>query len=279
MAVNQLTTFIPTVWATRLNIALRKNLILANRVNMDYQGNVRPGGTVKITRPTAISVSDYDPTSTTISYGTAAATQQELVINVRKHFAFQIDDLDADLSNVNLVDAYTQEASYSLADAVDQSIADEYANQGAGDVTLDLGSSPDYYAALVDAAQNLDENSAPSQGRWHVTSPAGYAQLRKDAKFTAASDLGDAVVQSGAIGQVAGFDIFVSNNLVDTGSTDVVRATLYGRNSAITHARALTGQPEAMRLEGKFAVGIRGQLAWGNKTIRSDELGTITITE
>lgn len=280
MAVNQLSTFIPSVWATRLNIALRKNLVLANLVNMDYSGQVRPGGTVKIQRPGAISVADYDPTSTTISYAVPTATSAELVINVRKHFAFQIDDLDADLSNVNLVDAYTAEGAYAMADQVDQSIADEYANAGLADVALDLtGSSVDYYAALVKAGRQMDEANVPREGRWHVTSPQGYEQLLKDSKFTQASALGDAVVQSGAVGQVAGFRIWVSNNLVDAGSTDVLRKTLVGRNAAITHARALTGQPEALRLEGKFAVGVRAELAWGNKTIRANELGTVTLTE
>lgn len=280
MAVNQLSTFIPSFWATSLNIALRKNLVLAGLVNMDYEGDVRPGGTVKITRPSAVSVTDYDPTSTTISYAAAAATQAELVINVRKHFAFQIDDLDADLSNVNLVDAYTAEGAYAMADEVDQSIADEYANAGLADISLDLsGSGISYYNTLVQAGRQMDEANVPRQDRWHVTSPQGYEQLLKDTKFTQASALGDAVVQMGQVGRAAGFDIFVSNNLVDAGSTDVLRKTLVGRRSAITHARALTGQPEAIRLEGKFAVGVRAQLAWGNKTIRANELGTVTLTE
>lgn len=279
MAVNQLSTFIPTVWATRLNIALRKNLVLANRVNMDYAGQVRPGGTVKIQRPAAITVADYDPTATTISYEAPTATSQELVINVRKHFAFQIDDLDADLSNVSLVDAYTAEGAYAMADQVDQSIASEYANAGLTDIAVDLTATPDYYAALVQAGRQMDEANVPNEGRWHVTSAQGYEQLLKDSKFTQASALGDAVVQSGAVGQVAGFVIYKSNNLVDAGTTDVKRKTLVGRNAAITHARALTGQPEASRLEGKFATGIRAELAWGNKTIRPNELGTITLTE
>jgi len=280
MAVNQLSTFIPSVWATRLNVNLRKNLVLAGLVNMDYQGDVRPGGTVKISRPGAVSVSDYDPTSTSITYAAATATQADLVINVRKHFAFQIDDLDADLSNVNLIDAYTAEGAYAMADEVDQSIADEYANAGLTNIDLDLsGSGISYYNTLVQAGRQMDEANVPSQGRWHVTSPQGYEQLLKDTKFTQASALGDAVVQSGAVGQAAGFTIYKSNNLVDAGSTDVLRKTLVGRNSAITHARALTGQPEAFRLENKFAIGVRAQMAWGNKTIRANELGTITLTE
>lgn len=280
MAVNQLTTFIPQVWATRLNVSLRKNLVLANIVNQNYQGQVRPGGTVKIQRPGSIAVADYDPTTTTVTYATPNASTLSLIINVRKYWAFQIDDLDADLSNVNLINAYTEEASYSLRDEVDQSIAAEYANAGLTDITLDVSSgTPDYYGALVTAGKQLDEANVPSEGRWHVTSAAGYAALLEDSKFTSATAAGDQVVRSGAVGMAAGFNIYKSNNLEVVAGTPDYRKTLYGTVAAISHARALTGQPEAFRLEGKMATGIRGELAWGNKTIEPNALGTLSLQE
>jgi hypothetical protein len=281
MAVNQLTTFIPEIWAARLQFALDKRLILAAPpfVNFNYEGNVTPGNTVHIQTPGALTAADYVPGTTTISYAVPTASSQDLVIDKRKYVAFQVDDLDRVQSNTDLVDVYTKRAAYALGDVLDLSVAALYTAAGAGDVTLNLTSSPDAYVAFVTAAKNLDAKNVPAEGRWAVVDPDTYAQLLKDTKFTQATALGDRTVVSGMVGQIAGFSIFKSNNLTDSNSgTGVTRKCLYGTQDAITMARALVGTPEAVRLESAFATGIRMEYAWGLKVVEDDCLGTLTVT-
>ncbi|AFZ67566.1 P22 phage major capsid protein family protein [Deinococcus peraridilitoris] len=268
--------FKPTIWSARLQANLNKNLVLANLVNMDYSGDVTPGGTVKIQRPGRIAVSAY---AGSVSYETPTSSTQTLTIDQDQYYAFAIDDLDQVQANVTLIDKYTSEAAYALADKVDQSIASLYTAAGLTDIALTL-STGDYYDALVEAGKKLDEANVPRQGRWHVTSPAGYAALLKNDKFIHATQSGDSVISSGEVGRAAGFTIIVSNNLVDAdGTAAVARKALYGTNGAVTHARQLTGNPEALRLEASFKDAVRGRLAWGSKVIEPSMLGTITLTE
>jgi hypothetical protein len=117
----------------------------------------------------------------------------------------------------------------------------------------------------------------PRTGRWAVVTPAGYAALLSDTKFTQASDLGDRVIQDGALGRVAGFDVFVSNNIVNPGTT--VHKYLYGTPDAITYARQLLGEPEAIRREGRIEDAVRGRFAYGAVVVEPTALGTISATE
>jgi hypothetical protein len=76
-------------------------------------------------------------------------------------------------------------------------------------------------------------------------------------------------------------DILVSNNLTESSSTSTtsVMKCLYGTSDSITYARQLLGQPEALRLEGRFEDAIRGRLAYGAVVVQPDALGTITATQ
>jgi len=263
--------FKPTLWAARLQANLDKTLVFRGLVNTDYEGEVKVGGTVKINRPGRITVSAYEGS---VAYQAPTSTQQTLAISKDEYFAFAVDDLDRVQANVNLVDTYTQEAAYSLGQNIDADIAGLYVDAGAGSVIALTLASGDYYDALVEAGMQLDKNSVPRAGRWHVTSPEGYAALLKNDKFIHATAQGDAVVASGFVGQAAGFRIIVSNNLVVATGTK----SLFGTNAAISFAQALEGNPEALRLQGQFGDGVRGRVAWGRKVIEPKALGVINLT-
>lgn len=266
--------FIPELWAVPLLDTLDKNLVLANLVNTDYQGQIRQvGDTVRIQKPGNITVNTY---SGSISWETPTSSTLSLIINTDKYFAFSVDDLDEVQSNVNLLRSYTDRAAFALRDEIDQAIAAEYANAGLTDITLDVGTD-DFYDKLVLAGQQLDEANVPRVGRWVVVTPKGYADLLQNSNFIHATVEGDRILRTGEIGTIAGFTVYMSNNLVTT--TTNTYKYIYGTNIAITHARQLTGQPEAIRREDEFEIGIRGRLAWGNKTVQPNALGTITADE
>ena len=85
------------------------------------------------------------------------------------------------------------------------------------DVTL-LGaaaqSSANIYDAFVDARTRLSKMNVPTEGRFALVSPETYALLLKDSThFVHATQLGDAVIASGAVGRIAGFTVFEDNTL------------------------------------------------------------------
>ena len=272
--------YVPQIWSARLLANLDKALLLANSptINQNWEGEIRDvGDRVRIQRPGDITVGAYTK-GTPINYETPTSTTRTLVINQDQYYAFTIDDLDQVQSNVNLIDTYTRRAAYSLALTLDTHIAGLYTEQAAGDVAVNLVTTTDnMYEKVVEAGENLDLKNVPRMGRWLVVSPKGYARLLKTEEFIKASDLGDAVVQSGVVGRVAGFDIYMSNNLAAPSGT--TKAFLYGTSDAITHARQLLGNPEAVRREGVFEDALRGRIAYGSLVVEPDALGTITATE
>jgi hypothetical protein len=264
--------FIPEIWSTALLVAFRKAHKFGPLVNRNYEGEIRAAGdTVKITTPAAITVGAY---SGTVSYETPTSTQQSLLIDQDIYWGFTLDDAEQVQANVNLVQAYMQEAAYALADSVDTNIANLYTAAGAGNLTIDLTGTHDFYETAVDAGRNLDLQNVPREGRWMVISPRGYAALLKNTKFSQASALGDAVVQSGAVGMVAGFSVYVSNNLVES----TTRRYMYGTNQAITFATQLI-KTEALRSTTGFDDLVRGRMVFGRRVVRTAALGTIQATE
>lgn len=269
--------FIPQLWSARLQANLDAAVVLASLsiINEDWAGEITDvGGTVRIQRPGNITVKPYDAATTDVDYEVPTSTTSSLTIDQDEFYAFQIDDLDAMQSNVALVNTFTNRAAVAVAEKLDKHVAGLYTAAGAGDVELTLGAGS-YYDALVDAGKNLDKKNVPRAGRWHVTSPEGYAALLKADEFIHSTAAGDSVIRSGEVGRAAGFDIYVSNLLVSV--TDVTKA-LYGTTGAITHARQLLGTPEAIRLETKFADAVRGRVAYGSKVVSADELGTLSLT-
>ena len=69
------------------------------------------------------------------------------------------------------------------------------------------------YEKIVDARTKLSTAHVPTEDRWLLVSPDTYALLLKSPEFIKASDLGDAVVQTGAVGRVAGFNVFEDTTL------------------------------------------------------------------
>lgn len=268
--------FIPELWSTQLLTALRKNLVFQSLVNRNYQGEITgQGDTVKITTPSAITVGDY---SGSVSYETPLSTQQSLLINQAKYWAFKLEDVDQAQANVSLMAAYMEEAAVSLADTLDAALASLYTGAGDSSLSIDLTASganrENLYPKLVDAGRILDENNVPRGGRWFVTSPKGYAHVLKEPEFIHASAAGDSVLRTGEVGSIAGFQVYTSNNLALATS----RKYLYGTNAAITLAEQVA-ETEALRLEASFTDAVRGLLVYGHTVVRPAALGVISATE
>lgn len=271
LALGSVSNFIPTVWSQNLNRQLRRARNMAALTNADYRGDISDqGDTVQITRPSSISIKDYNGS---VTYDDPSSTQQTLTIDQARYFAFGVDDVDEVQSNSDLVSTFTEEAGESMADDDDEYIAGHYVDAHSDNVidkeTID---SANVYAKLVEASKRLDAKNVPSQRRVAALSAYMLSVLRKADEFIKASDLGDEVVMTGAIGMVAGFNVFLSNSVqVTNDGTDDVEHNVLGTNAAITFADQIV-QMEAMRLENQFGDGIRGLHVYGSQTVRPEAL-------
>jgi len=265
--------FIPELWSTQVLTAFRKNHVFANLVNRNYEGEIRNAGdTVRITTPAAITVGAY---SGTVTYETPTSAQQSLLIDKKRYWAFLIDDVDQAQANVNLMQAYMDDAGDKLADDVDTDLAGLYTAAGLTDISLDVGTD-DFYDKLVLAGQQLDEANVPRSGRWVVMTPKGYADLLQNANFINATDAGASLIRTGALGMAAGMSVYVSNNIVN--STASTYQYLYGTNAAITMAAQVV-KTEATRPSDTFGDGVRGLFVYGRKVVRPNALGAIVADQ
>ena len=263
--------FKPEIWSARILYNLRKNFVFSGLVNRNYEGEItKAGDTVHITTPTGITVNDY---SGTVVYQTPGENQQSLLIDQKKYWAFDVDDVDAVQANVELIDINAEEAGVSMADTVDQSIAGLYTAAGST-VALNISANDNgVRAALLEAAEALDDNNVPQAGRWLTVTPRVLRSIKGSPDYSVASELGDTIKMTGALGMIEGFNVFMSRNV----AVATQHKCMFGTNAAITFAEQLV-KTEALRREGSFADALRGLLVYGHKVVRPEALGLLDVT-
>ncbi|WP_046507108.1 P22 phage major capsid protein family protein [Streptomyces odonnellii] len=278
--------FVPEIWASRLLVATRKELIYGSPtvVNRDYEGEIAAAGaTVRITSVSRPAIGTYTPGSTVITPESLTTGQRTLTVDQSKFWAFSIDDVDARQAKSNLIPQAMSEAAYALADTIDQYVAGLYTQIAAGNFLNLVGSPIDTYSTPTDAygkvlvplRTKLTKANVPKTGRYVIVPPEFYASLLLDDRFIAADKAAtDQGLRNGFVGRAANFDIYESNNCpVPTGDTAVVQA---GVKEAVTFAEQIN-KTEAYRPENSFEDAVKGLALYGAKVIRPDHLAAAFI--
>lgn len=214
-----LLNFNPTIWSARIKANLDPALVIANRANRFYEADARHG-TAKINQLGDVAVSSHSANAP-VAYGIPASAQQTLTLNQRKIAGFKVDDLAAVQANINLVEQYSQRMAFSLAVDIDRYVAGFYTSAGAGDIPVDIVAvaASEVRNMFAEAGERLDSNNVPREGRWALISPKMHAAFFKDTAVTQATERGDAILATGAVGRFMGFDLHMTNNLLGTGVT------------------------------------------------------------
>lgn len=276
--------FKPTIWSALIIDSLRKSLVFGDVANRNYEGEIRNGGEkVKILEIGDITVSDY---SGTVSYQDIQDASKYLLIDQKKYFAFNLDDVDKAQSSVDVMVRATEKASYKLRDTADQFIAGLYGEAG---VTSGLGttaspltvtsagasSTTSVKTLFSTIAKELDEANCPTEGRWIVVPPWLHQKilLAEDARLTVENP----ATTNGRVGTLWGFDVRMSNN-VATASSGTVYKVMAGTSEAISYADQLV-KIEALRRDASFAEGVRGLHVYGGKVVQNDALAVASVSE
>ena len=274
-------TFIPKIWSARLLAHLRKNLVVANLFNTNYEGEIQQmGDTVHINQLAEIAVKAYTKNVDIADPDQLSTDWQSLVIDQGDYFNFYLNDVDRAQARGNLMDDAMQSASYGLADQLDRYLAGLLAN---GSLTTGLGTDalPLYitaenaYEIMVMMKVALDKANVPTQGRYILMPPEFEGYMLLDNRF--ASAYGNNAEQrliNGLVARAAGFDIFISNNVKNTeGSLFKVVAST--RDQA-TYANQIV-ETEAYRREKGFDDGVKGLHVYGAKVLRPEAVAVATV--
>lgn len=275
-----ITTFIPEVWSARLLAHLDKNLIYANLVNRDYEGEIAAfGDTVHINQIGDITVKEYTKNTDIADPDQLDTAEQTLEINKGDYFNFYVDDVDKAQARAELMDSAMQRASYGLADKTDRYVAELLAG---GTITAGLGStsSPvtinkdNAYEYMIKAKTALDKANVPTAGRWIVVPPEFEGLMLLDNRFASAGGTNaENRLVNGLVARAAGFDIYVSNNVPNTSNAKY--KIIAGTSMACTYADQIL-KTEAYRPESKFADAVKGLHVYGGKLTRANTVAVMT---
>ena len=280
------TTFIPELWNARLLYALEKAHVATNLVNRNYEGEIsNHGDTVHINTIGAITVKSYTKNTDIDAPETLTTTDQTLVIDQAKYFNFQVDDVDKVQAAGELVDTAMGRAAYALADVSDAYLLGVIAAGAAAGNTIGSAAAPvaltasNVYENIVKLKTKLDKANVPNTGRTIVVPPDVYSLLLLDDRFAkSTATAGQEALINGLVGRIAGFDVYMSNNVKTGTGTDTGKTPYFEITAQITDATTYAEQiikTEANRMESRFADAVKGLHVYGAKVTDGTKIAKI----
>lgn len=272
--------FIPQLVAGSILKNLNDAHVYAQGFNRDYEGQLKAmGDSVKITSIGRVTIRTYTKNSTITAPETMQDSSQILVVDQGNYFNVALDDVDKMQSSVELMSSFGEEAAWGLADTTDDYLAAALAaNVAAANVltAVNVGTGAgdsDLYETIVDLGVRMDQNNAPSNGRWAVISPAHRGLLKKDPRFVSfGTDANVKILRGAPIGMVDSMTIRVSNNVPSSG-TNIIAGVMAGQ----TFAEQID-KTEAFRPQDRFADAVKGLHIYGCKITRPYTLASVLAT-
>jgi hypothetical protein len=247
---------------------LRKDMVLKDGIvfNNDYEGDPKAGSVKIPVRDTEVAVSDYDKANG-ITAGTGGTSYEVMNIDKDKAVNEIIDGYDAASVPDGIVAERLDSAGYSLALQIDTDGATTLV-AGATVVGVEELTSANIYDKIVDQRTAMSKANIPNDGRRYLlVTPDALALILKDTThFVNASALGDAVVQSGAVGKIANFMVYEWND------TTANLAMVAGHPRFATRANEWSVPVELVSLKGsgKYigASAVEGRFVYAHKVLR-----------
>lgn len=293
-AANYSGNFIPELWAAKLIENYYDATVLSQISSTDYEGEIKSfGDKVNIRTTPELTIRDYVK-GMTLQVERPDKPKITLNIDQGDYFAAVEEDVDKIQSDINLLDAWSKDASEKMKIKIDSKVLTgilpdiSTLNSGATagrisqNINLGTAGTPvqvtktnviDY---IVDMGTVLDEANAPEGGRWMVI-PAWMAGLIKKSDLKDASLTGDSQtpLRNGRLGMIDRFTLYSSHNLnkVVDGSYTAF-SVIAGHKSGLTFASQMTNM-ENLRAESTFGTIIRGLQVYGYKVVKGEALAKL----
>lgn len=260
--------FVPKIWDTQIFRTLEDNLVAKKICNMKHQGEIKKAGdTVYFQGLSDPTINNY---TGSVNYETLKDAGLTMQIDQKKYFAFKVDDITKAQSNIDAKGSQATRAGYKLKEVADSFILGKYgeANHTVTDATLDSATVISTFGAIQQklAEQNVDESDM-----WAVIPPWVKLKLQlAGIKF----QINNGINGTGGMAwtKELGFDIYVTNQVVNLGTADTPQSqVLAGAYNSIVYADQIL-ETEGLRLESAFDNAVRGLHVYSAKVIRPDLL-------
>lgn len=204
-------------WSSLVDAKLRQTLVTRDEhiFNVNYEGNPKAGRVKIPVRDTEVTVRDYYK-AIGVDLETGTTTYMDLDIDRDKAVNEMIDGYDAAAVPDNLVADRLDSAGYSLALEMDRESINVLETTAGVNVcaTKTAATEGTAYKEILAAKTYLGRTGVPQEGRWLIVSPEFMSTLMLDDHFIRQGDLSQQMKDAGAVGAVAGFAVYESNNLM-----------------------------------------------------------------
>lgn len=192
----------------------RKTSLFINLFNRNYEGTPKSGAVKIPVRDTEVKVNAYDKVKGA-SLTTSTTTYKTLVIDHDNVVNELVDGYVAEAVPDNLIAERLDSAGYSMAMQTDNDLCAELIENGTAITDTKALTKTTIYEAIIDARTQARKEHLKTAEMWLVVSPDTYALLLKSPDFIKASALGDAIVQTGAVGQIGGITVYEADEMTD----------------------------------------------------------------
>ena len=274
--------FVPTIWSASILRGFEKASVFTSCLSREYSGEIRnQGDVVRVPKIGAVAVRDYVK-GQPISYDQVDGSTLDIPIDQCKYWGLKVEDIDQLQSAPNFLDGATTNAAYALRDTIDVYSA-EILTEGAGTKLYtdnphplnipNAGNLDDITISLfTELAMELDQLNVPRAGRWCVIPPYLVKQL--SLSIIKAGMPNERPISEGFITRIAGFDVYMSNNLVlddDDNATIIAGIAMAG-----THIVQLT-KTESLRDQNQFGDLVRGLALYTTAVLLPEGLVTACV--
>lgn len=209
-------------YSSLVDAKLRKTLVTVDNLifSTNHEGDPTAGKVRVPVRDTEVTVSDYDKANG-LAAKEGSTVYMDLDVSKDKAVNELIDGFDAASVPDGIVAERLDSAGYSLALQLDKdsiNTLEAAADAASGETatvsaTKTAATDSTAYKLALEAKRVLGRKGVPNDGRWMIASPEYMEVLLADSHFIKQGDLAQELVQAGAVGCIAGFTVFESNNM------------------------------------------------------------------
>lgn len=263
--------FKPMFWSKYCQTELKKDLILANWCDYQFEGELKLGSRLKIVGAVKPTIQQYTP-GTDLTIESLGDNSQYLDITQADAFAFEVDDVDRAQSVSGYLETQFNEAKTALAESADAFVGTlaKDANATMTSTSTDISALSSMLAPINEAHVNLYNNdvSAKTELAADLT-PEHIVGLRTELAELFTDNV--EFIKKGALGKYANTYLRMSTNLYNDGTDtyEMVRT-----KKAIAFAGQID-KVETCKKEKGFADIIKGLHVYGAKVVRPKELYVI----
>jgi hypothetical protein len=267
---------IPKLVSTKLLMTLDNELLAKKICTMDTSSQIsKMGDTVTFAGLMRPTIHAYTGSIVPETLTDAGVT---LLIDQANYYSFYVDDIDAFESVIDVKGTCVDEAAYGLLNTADQYIFGLHASAGT-DITAIVSETIALSTTSTVIRKLAEVNVKPNQ-RWLCIPPWYKEKLElAGVKFQIKNGAGNT---SGGIEWVnyQNTDIFVTNNLVTTGSEGTyLTQCLAGSYNAIVYAEQIVKSRYQPMVAASFSGQCDGLHVFGAKVIKPMELVRIVATQ